>query len=106
MLASSCRLGASADPVCALAAHQHQLLVARASGLVAAFGLPGLQPGGTYLLRCRPAQLAINCDGSRAAVVDFNGVMSFLDLAAPDSGATKGEHLPYERKARTAACTC
>ncbi|KAF6259424.1 intraflagellar transport protein [Scenedesmus sp. NREL 46B-D3] len=92
------QLGGSADPICALTAHQHQLLVARSSGVVHGFGLPGLAPEARYLLRCRPARLSLNCDGSRLAVIDFNGVLSFMDLTAAGTGKMRGEHLAHERK--------
>lgn len=99
------QMGSTADPICAITAHQHQLLVARSSGVVHGFGLPGLNPDGQYLLRCRPQRLALNCDGSRLAVIDFNGVLSFMDVTASGTGKMKGEHLAYERKVNTAA-TC
>ncbi|KAF8068393.1 Wdr35 [Scenedesmus sp. PABB004] len=92
--------GACADPIAAVTARAHSLLVARGSGLVHAFGVPGLAPAGQHLLRCRPARLALNCDGSRLAVVDFGGVLSLMDLAAPGAGKMTGEHLAYERKVR------
>lgn len=94
----SSQLGSSADPICAIAAQQHQLLVARSSGVVYAFGLPGLNQDGHYLLRCRPHKMALNCDGSKLAVIDFNGVFSLMDMTAPGDGKMRGEHLSYERK--------
>ncbi|WIA10618.1 hypothetical protein OEZ85_010800 [Tetradesmus obliquus] len=92
------QLSSSADPICAVTAHQHQLLVARSSGVVHGFGLPGLAPDAQYLLRCRPARLSLNCDGSRLAVIDFNGVLSFMDMTAAGTGKMRGEHLTHERK--------
>jgi hypothetical protein len=100
------QLGSSADPICALTAQQHQLLVARSSGVVHGFGLPGLAPDAQYLLRCRPARLSLNCDGSRLAVIDFNGVLSFMDMTAAGSGKMRGEHLTHERKVRQQQCMC
>lgn len=90
--------GTSADPICCITAHQHLLLVARTSGVVHGFGLPGLNQDGQYLLRCRPQHLALNCDGSKLAVIDFNGLFSFMDMTAAGAGKMKGEHLAYERK--------
>lgn len=97
----STQIGSSADPICAITAHQHQLLVARSSGVVHGFGLPGLNLDGQYLLRCRPQRLALNCDGSKLAVVDFNGVFSFMEMTAAGNGKIRGEHMAYERKVRT-----
>eukprot|EP00775_Hariotina_reticulata_P008215 gene8215-8407_t len=88
----------TADPISAVTAHQHLLLVARSSGVVHGFGLPGLNPDGQYLLRCRPQHLALNCDASRLAVIDFNGVLSFMDMTAAGTGKMRGEHMTFERK--------
>ncbi len=46
-------LTSTADPICAVTAHQHLLLVGRASGIVHAFSLPALNMEGQYVLPCR-----------------------------------------------------
>ncbi len=33
-----------------------------------------------HLLRCRPHRVALNCDSSKLAVVDFGGSFSVLDM--------------------------
>lgn len=94
--------GSSSDPICAITAHKQLLLVARGSGLVQAFVLPGLTAEWQCAVRSRPARLLLNCDASRLAVVDFAGVLSVLDLAAPASGGLRGAPLGIERK----VCEC
>lgn len=42
--------------------------------------LPTLTLDAQHLLRCRPHQLALNCDSSKLGVVDFGGTFSILDM--------------------------
>lgn len=93
-------LNSTADPICAITAHQHLLLVARSSGVVHAFSLPTLSLEGQYVLHCRPQRLQLNCDCSRMAVVDFAGVLSVLVMTQGASGKLQGEQLSLERKVR------
>jgi WD repeat-containing protein 35 len=87
------------DPITAVAAREGVLMVGRATGVVHRLSLPHLTPEGQYLLRCKPAALALNCNCSRMSVIDGNGVLSFADLTAkPATGHTLGEHLAFERK--------
>ncbi|KAI8474040.1 MAG: intraflagellar transport protein [Monoraphidium minutum] len=78
--------GASADPVAAVAASNTCLVVARSSGVVYRYSLPGLTLEGQHLLRCRPHRLALNCDSTRLGVVDFGGTFSILDMRAAARG--------------------
>lgn len=100
-------LNSTADPICAITAHQHLLLVARSSGVVHAFSLPTLSLEGRYVLHCRPQRLQLNCDCSRMAVVDFAGVLSVLVMTQETSGKLQGEQLSLERKVRCPSlCAC
>jgi hypothetical protein len=91
-------LNNTADPICAITAHQHLLLVARSSGVVHAFSLPTLSLEGQCVLRSRPQRLLLNCDCSKVAVVDFAGVLSLLMLTQGGPGKLQGEQLSLERK--------
>lgn len=91
-------LNSTADPICAITAHQHLLLVARSSGALHAFSLPTLSLEGQYALHCRPQRLQLNCDCSRVAVVDFAGVLSVLVMTQGANGKLQGEQLSLERK--------
>ena len=75
----------SADPIIAIGASQHCLLVARESGAMLRFSLPHISLEHTYTLRCRPQTIAINCESTRAAIVDTNGVLTLFDLGTPGS---------------------
>lgn len=92
------QLNSTADPICAITAQQHLLLVARSSGVVHAFSLPTLNLEGQYVLRCRPQRLQLNCDCSRMAVVDFAGVLSSLVMTQAGPGKLQVEQLSLERK--------
>jgi hypothetical protein len=92
----------TADAVVCLAASDKFLVVGRASGTVHRYTLPHISLTDKYVLRCRPQQLALNCDSTRMSIIDINGILSFFDLdtrKADVSGkVTVGEHLSYERK--------
>ncbi|KAL3151657.1 hypothetical protein ABBQ38_012645 [Trebouxia sp. C0009 RCD-2024] len=96
----------SKDPITAVTAAPHMLLIGRSSGDVIVYTLPDLVPVGTHTLRCKPQALALNCNFTRLSIIDFHGVLSFYDFQVPPSqpGApgvgvpTAGEHLAAERK--------
>jgi len=75
------------DQIIAMGASQSVLLVARESGVMHRYSLPHLSLDQQYTLRFRPQSIAINCDSTRAAIIDTNGVLSFFDLSP---GATEG----------------
>lgn len=91
-------LSSTADPICAVSAQQHLLVVGRSSGVVHAFSLPTLSLEGQFVLHCRPQRLLLNCDCSKLAVVDFAGILSTVLLTTGGTGALQGEHLSFERK--------
>ncbi|KAL0027242.1 hypothetical protein WJX77_006308 [Trebouxia sp. C0004] len=96
----------TSNPITAIAAVPHMLLVGRSSGEVHCYTLPDLVPAGKHTLRCRPQALALNCNSTRMSVIDLHGVLSFYDFHVPPqqpgaqgSGVpTSGEHLAVERK--------
>ena len=75
----------SADPIIAIGASQHCLLVARESGQLLRYSLPHISLEHTYTLRSRPQTIAINCDTTRAAIIDHAGILTLLDLGSPGS---------------------
>ena len=75
----------SADPIIAVGASQHCLLVARESGAMLRYSLPHIMLEHTYALRSRPQTIAINCDSTRCAVIDHAGILTLLDLGSPGS---------------------
>ena len=75
----------TADPIIAIGASQHCMLVARESGTMLRYSLPHISLEHTHTLRCRPQTIAINCDTTRCAIIDTNGVLTLFDLGSPAS---------------------
>lgn len=73
----------TSDVIIAVAASQSMLLVARESGQMNRYSLPHISLDHQYTLRCRPQSILINCDSSRASIIDTNGVLSLFDLGDP-----------------------
>ena len=96
--------------IIAIGASRHCLLVARESGLMLRYSLPHIMLDHTYQLRSRPQTVAINCESTRCAIVDTNGILSLLDMGSPGSenfGSGEiivagpegsGEQVRFERK--------
>ncbi len=76
--------------------------VGRASGTVCRYSLPHLGLEATHTLRCGPQRLALNCSGSRMAVLDGGNVLSMYDFGpagAAGQAAGLGQHLEgWERR--------
>ena len=50
-------------------------------------------------LNTRPQTLSLNCDSTKYAIIDINGVLTFYDMEATAPGSkAPGHHLPGERK--------
>ena len=84
--------GTSSDPVTAVAVSGTTLLVARKSGAMLRFGLPGFASEGRLATKCRARVLALNCKGTKFAAIDGSGVLSVFDLppkSSDDTGAAK-----------------
>jgi WD repeat-containing protein 35 len=99
----------SNDPICCITASKSNLIISRASGTLLRFSLPHLSLENTYVVRCRPQLLALNCDSTRISIIDINGVLTLFDLdlkanSGPTQGAHKnqlntvGVHLDFERR--------
>ena len=72
------------DLIVSVGASQSLLLVARESGVMHRYALPHITLDQKYTLRCRPQVMLLNCDSTRAAIIDTNGVFSLFDLGSPD----------------------
>ena len=94
----------SHDPICAITASDKLLVIGRESGLIHRYLLPEIKLDGKYTLKCRPQSLALNNISSRLAIIDVNGVLTFLDLESKSKTTTKGQSgnqgamLNFERK--------
>ncbi|CAD7700281.1 unnamed protein product [Ostreobium quekettii] len=93
---------ASEDLISSVCADRNTLLVGRASGVVQRYSLPQLTSMGKHVLRCRPWRMALNCDATRLAIIDINGVLSLFDFTTTSSSnvdaSISGDHLDFERK--------
>ncbi|CAB3360361.1 Hypothetical predicted protein [Cloeon dipterum] len=68
------------DPICCIACSDKTILIGRESGLVQRYTLPQVALISRINLATRPYKMAINCDSTRVAVIDVNGVMTFMEL--------------------------
>lgn len=69
------------DPIIALGASHSMLLVARESGLLHRYSLPHIELEFQYQLHFRPQSIAINCNSTRASIIDNNGIFSLFNLS-------------------------
>jgi WD repeat-containing protein 35 len=99
----------TSDAICCVAASEHMFVVGRESGTIQRYSLPHIALEHTYIVRCRPQLLAINCDSTRMSIIDINGILTLFDLDGENdgdgdgggggaTGNTRGKHLSYERK--------
>ena len=80
------------DLIIAMGASQSLLLIARESGLMHRYSLPHIALDHQYTLRCRPQAILVNCDSTRASIIDTNGVLCFFDLGSPGCTRTSDAH--------------
>ena len=76
----------TSDPVCCLCASDKLLIIGRSSDKLYRFTLPHLGRDNDMKVKGRPAVLSINCDSTRLAIVDANGVLRLLDLTVGGNG--------------------
>ncbi|GBG63808.1 hypothetical protein CBR_g39592 [Chara braunii] len=105
----------SKDPITCICASDKLVMVGRASGVVHRYTLPLLVLENKDKLNCSPQFLSLNCNSSRMAVVDSNGVLTLYDLnyhpevggvgvgggggGGVTTGSSVGRHLrEFERK--------
>uniref|UniRef100_A0A1B6EDL0 WD repeat-containing protein 35 n=1 Tax=Clastoptera arizonana TaxID=38151 RepID=A0A1B6EDL0_9HEMI len=85
---------ATEDPICCIAASEKLLLIGRESGIVQRYSLPQVALVQRYNLSCRANSISINCDSSKAAVIDATGILTLLELEAGSGEDISG----FERK--------
>jgi len=91
---------ASRDPIACVTSGDGFLLVGRTSGVLQKYTLPHIALECRYILRCRPQQVAVNCNALKFSIIDLNGVLTFYDTTAKQEGSLEaaGVHLELERK--------
>ncbi|XP_032575811.1 WD repeat-containing protein 35 [Drosophila sechellia] len=84
------------DPICALALSEKLLLVARESGAINEYSIANVALRNRHLMNSKVYKMAINCNSTRAAIIDHMGVMTLLDL--DDNRETQLNFSRVERK--------
>lgn len=98
----SCKCELSSAPqVCALGISENVALVARQSGMVHRYSLPHVALEGKFSLNCHASILKVNCDSTRLACIDINGLLTLWSFVASDQNQQAKntcEKLALERK--------
>lgn len=68
------------DSICSITASDKVLLIARESGMIQEYVLPNVAICNRHSLSNRIYKMAINCNSTRAVVVDATGLMTSIDL--------------------------
>lgn len=79
--------------ISAITANDQFLFVARQSGEILRFTLPHMSMDNRYELKSIAQRLEVNCNSSKLAVIDGNGVLVLMDLEAA-SGTLVRIHFP------------
>ncbi|KAI1714229.1 WD repeat-containing protein 35 [Ditylenchus destructor] len=81
------RVGRTLDNICAICLGPNFLLISRESGAMHRFGLPDLQQQqAVFRTGISPAvHMAVNCTGSRLALVGKHHTLKFFDLSKPNA---------------------
>lgn len=72
--------GESQDSVVCLTTNNNQLLIARESGTLHLYSLPDISLCSKFILKCRPLHISLNCDNTKLAVIDINGIFTLYNL--------------------------
>ncbi len=88
------------DPICSVAAGKDGFIIGRSSGHVYKYTLPYIQRDeNKFLLKCKPQTLSLNCDCTKFAIIDINGVLTFFEMEeCPPGTKVPGYHKPEEKK--------
>ena len=89
-----------ADPIVAISASDRMLLLARASGTILRFSLPHVTLEKTYDSSIIPRKMVANCDDTRLAVIDKNGVLNLMVLGDCDDSALETNNLDQNEAQR------
>lgn len=93
--------GPTEDPICSLVVSSVVVLVARQSGMVHRYSLPHVALEGKFSVNCHASILQLNCNSTKLACIDTNGIMSLWSFIASDpslQAKNTAEKLELERK--------
>ncbi|XP_055386233.1 WD repeat-containing protein 35 [Condylostylus longicornis] len=68
------------DPICCVAMSEKLLLIARESGVINEYSIPTVALQTRHKIGTRAFKMSINCNSTKASIIDSNGVMTLLDL--------------------------
>lgn len=71
---------ATTDPICCVAISESILLVGRESGSIHEYSVQNVALRNRHSVSNRPNKMAINCNSSRATIIDSSGVLTAIDL--------------------------
>ncbi|CRL00247.1 CLUMA_CG013520, isoform A [Clunio marinus] len=89
------------DSICCIAASDKILLIGRESGIIQEYVLPTVAICNRHSFVNRACKISINCNSTRAAIVDSTGLMTTIDLN-DYSGKSSSEK--FERKDVWSVC--
>lgn len=101
------------DPIFSISATDNILLIGRESGMIQQYSLPQVTLTKRYATTRNPCKISINCDSTRAGIIDGQGVLRFLELISSkdrdrekdDNDKEKDEDVSkFERKDTWAMC--
>lgn len=93
------------DPICCLSATEKILLIGRESGMIQKYSLPQVTLINRYTTATKPQKISINCDSTRASIMDCYGVLTMLDLEGLKNDSGDHEDVSkFERKDVWAMC--
>ncbi|XP_055920136.1 WD repeat-containing protein 35 isoform X1 [Eupeodes corollae] len=90
------------DPISAVTISEKLLLVSRNSGLIIEYSVPNVALRTRHQTKHHVYKMAINCNSTRAALIDHGGVMTLLDLDDSKEGQLNFSRV--ERKDVWAIC--
>lgn len=68
------------DPICCITISESILLIGRESGAINEYSVPNVALRNRHTLTNQPYKMAINCNSTRAAVIDSTGLLQAIDL--------------------------
>jgi hypothetical protein len=63
-----------------VAANENWLFIGRLSGTILKYTLPHVSLESKLFVKTRPQSMSLNCNASRIAVIDLNGVLNILEV--------------------------
>lgn len=92
------------DPICYITASDKIMLIARESGTIQEYVLPNVAICNRHVFPNRAYKISINCNSTRAAIVDSTGLLTTIDLNDYTSKPTDSFLGRIERKDVWSTC--